>query len=115
MTSLSDHTVLSAELIKGRKHIIRLLVMTRPASPTDYASYYTAIADDFAYRHGAKIVGRIELLPLPFRESAELTFIVRAYKHPERHTRTSLLRTPLSGQNAQEKEPAARIAPRIAI
>jgi hypothetical protein len=99
MLPFRDLSIISAELIKGRRHVIKLLVLTRPARSADYLTYYTAIADEFAYRHGAKLVGPVDLSPLPFRESAELAFTVRAYKHPEKHTRTLNLPTTPSGRN----------------
>lgn len=81
----SDPNLIRFTQISSRKHEITLLVLTRPEHPADYFNYFHQIAEAYAFTHKAKLVSTVDVELNPFRESSTLTFVIKGYKHPEKH------------------------------
>jgi hypothetical protein len=79
------HNVIQSVPVSKRLHRVTLLVLSRPENNAEWVAYYNGVADKFAYDHDAKVVGKIDVSPNPFRESAVIFFDLKAWKHPEKH------------------------------
>lgn len=82
---LNDPNLIRFTQISARKHEITLLVLTRPDNAKDYLEYFRGIAAHYAYTHKAKLISDVDVELNPFRESATVTFVIKGYKHPEKH------------------------------
>jgi hypothetical protein len=83
---LDTTTLLSAEQVSARRHLIRLHVMTRPDRPQDWLAHYRTIAEQFAATHRVRLLPGLDFEPTPMRESGTLRFHVKEWKGARRRT-----------------------------
>lgn len=72
--------VVSAELIKGRKHKITLHVPTRPSDASELLGFYNKIAADFCKEYDCKFAGDLDVSLNHYNESSILVFFVKEFK-----------------------------------
>lgn len=77
--------ILAVENIEGRFYKISLLVPARPAKVEEYVSYLKTITKDFAEQYRCKFVKIEDVYVNPFGEHLVIFFIVKEWKHPEKH------------------------------
>jgi hypothetical protein len=79
------YQVLQIERVGSRSHRVKMYVMTRPDDPSRYLEYFNDLVNDFAFHHGAHVKVSLDVEFAPFRESSYVTFVVKFWKHPEKH------------------------------
>lgn len=82
--------LLQAEQVSSRRMRVTLIVLSRPAHLTNLTRFYQWTAAAYAQDHKSKLDSDIDVSLMPFRESAIITFTMKAYKKPDRHHPTFL-------------------------
>lgn len=80
-----NDNILAVENVKGRHYKISLLLHSRPKDSKDYIKYFQEITEDFVRQYRCKFVKIDDAYFNPFNETIILFFIVKEWKHPEKH------------------------------
>lgn len=80
-----NYRVLHIERVGSRSHRVNMYVMNRPEDSNLFLDYYRDLVNDFAFHHGAHVKGYPDVDFAPFTDGSYVTFVVKFWKHPERH------------------------------
>lgn len=84
-----NESILAVENTNGRHYKVSLLLHSRPDDAKDYVKYFEEITESFVNQYRCKFVKIEDVYLNPFNETTILFFIVKEWKHPEKHrTRT---------------------------